>query len=136
MGGRGVSGWLRFENITPEKPSIIALTDRAFRLWFACCCYCSRAETDGIVPRSTITTLTRSATRKTVAELVAAGKLEILDEDTYAVHDYLEHNPSRAELNGRRAAAKARTGKWRDKQNGSNGDASPTRHSRAQGRTR
>lgn len=140
-----MSGWLRFDNSTAENPKLVALSDRAFRLWFNACCYCSRNETDGIVPASLVVRLSRTGNRGAVEELVAAGRLEVVDADTYRIHDYLDHNPSRARLEKMRRDAKERTASWRTRNGvgdavsdrGGDGtcDASQVHHSRARDRS-
>jgi hypothetical protein len=110
-----------FESTTPENPKVLNVSDRAFRLWFNATCYCRRNSTDGQVPALIVTTLCPSSNRKTVNELVEAGLLEQYDARTFVVHDYLDHNPSRADVErvakreqDERDATRDRTRRWRD----------------------
>ena len=116
-----MSGWVRVENTMPESLKVAPLTDRSFRLWMHALCYCSRAKTDGRVPAALVLSLSPSANRRSVDELVNAGLFEPV-EDGYLVHDYLDYNPSRARIRELKDAAKERTARWR------NGDGDVTRH--------
>jgi len=107
----------------PEDAKLPALSDRAFRLWVNAICYCSRGETDGRVPAALMTSLSISATKRAVDELLSAGLL--LDRGgEYEVHNYLKFNPSRERLQALKRAGKQRTAKWRGQQR----DASPAHH--------
>ena len=129
-----MSGWLRFENSTAENPKLVPLSDRAFRLWFNACCYCSRNETDGLVPKVIAARLSRTATFRTVEELVAAGRFEPVDETHFYVHDYLDYNPSKARVSEMKEATRERIARWREKQPGNaNGNALHDRQSSSRG---
>lgn len=108
-----MSGWVRFENTTPEDPDLPALSDRAFRLWFNAICYCSRAESDGMVPTVLIPSLSVSGSKKVVAELLGAGLL-IDRGEKIEVRNYLKFNPSKAQLQDLREKARVRTSRWRN----------------------
>lgn len=108
-----MSGWLRFENSTAENPKLVALSDRAFRLWFNACCYCSRALTDGVVPAVMLPML-GARSKRAVTELIDAGLLDVEDADTYRIHDYLEFNPSREQIQQMQGRGQRRTALYRD----------------------
>ena len=78
----------------PENPKVVGLTDAAFRAFIEAICWCSRQESDGLIPEAA---LKRLAKPKVITELVAAGLL-IHAVDTYAVHDYLVHQRSSEEI--------------------------------------
>lgn len=103
-----------FEDRTPENLKIAPISDRAFRLWFNAACYCHRNLTDGRVPAVLILSLSPTATKRAVEELLSAGLLERVDKLTYRVHDYLDHNPSREEVEEARRGSRERTRRWRD----------------------
>jgi hypothetical protein len=107
---------IEFDNRAPENIKIVVVSDRAFRLWFNACCYCNRNLTDGRVPAALIQGLSVTATKRTVGELLNASLLERLDGDTFLVHDYLDHNPSRADVEEERRRSRERTAKWRSGQ--------------------
>jgi hypothetical protein len=109
-----VTSTVAFEDRTPENLKIAPISDRAFRLWFNCACYCHRNLTDGRVPAVLILSLSPTATKRAVEELLSAGLLEHVDKLTYRVHDYLDHNPSREEVEEARRGSRERTRRWRD----------------------
>lgn len=117
-----MSGTVEFENGTSENLKVAPVSDRAFRLWFNACCYCSRNLTDGRVPAILIAGLSRTANRRVIDELLVAGLLERLSTETFLVHDYLKHNPSRDEVQESRQRARERTSEWRRRNQRGAGD--------------
>lgn len=85
---------IRLDHTMPENPKIVGLSDAAFRLFIECLCWCSRQESDGIIPAAAMKRLGRP---KVIAELV---KAELIDDalGSYVVHDYLSHQRSAAEI--------------------------------------
>lgn len=110
-----MSGWVRFENTMPENLKVAPGSDRAFRLWLHAICYCSRAQTDGFVPAALVTSLSVTATRKTVEELLTAGLFERVDAG-YLVHNYLDYNPSRARISEMREGTRQRVADHRKRE--------------------
>ena len=110
----------------PEHHKIEALSDKAFRALVDLWCWCSRNESDGKVPASVwLKRATPSVRRELLRDLVEQGT-----EGDVQMHDYLEHQRSKAEiaelrqkrsragsLGGKRAAAT----RAHDKQLDSNG---------------
>lgn len=89
--------------------------------------YCSRHETDGIVDIEWIAEKIPSAKERArvLAALVDCELFEPVDAGHFRIHDYLDYNPSRAQLQAKRAAdaerkARARKGTVR-------ADSAPTR---------
>lgn len=113
-----LSGWVRFENTTPDGLKVAPLTDRAHRLWFNAICYCSRARSSGKVPAALILNLSPTANAKAVGELLSAGLLERPDEKMYLVHDYLDYNPSRERIEEMREGNRDRVARHREKRDG------------------
>lgn len=104
--------WARLDDAMPDNPKIIGLSDPAFRAFVSAICYCAKHLTDGRVPQGAV-----KVHGKTKASLVAAN-LWVVDEDgTIIVHDYLEWNPSRAEVLARRQADSERKAKAKAKKN-------------------
>jgi hypothetical protein len=105
-----------FDSQTPENLKIVPISDKAFRLWFNAACYCRRNLTDGRVPTVLLHTLSRTGSRRVVDELLNAGLLEASGAPhTLLVHDYLEHNPSRAEVEEERRQNRQRVATWRER---------------------
>lgn len=93
-----------------EHPKIMDLSDRSFRLHVAALCYCNRNLTDGLLSQRGIAVLCAltSASKKHLIELVTAGVWDEYEPDgCFLIHDYLEHNPSKAEVQERRAKRSA-----------------------------
>jgi len=77
-----------------EHPKVEELSDKAFRHLITLWCFCSRNYTDGKVPERTWKRITTSATSR---ELIS-NRLAEAAEGGYEMHDYLEHQRSRAEI--------------------------------------
>ena len=96
--------WLRLDDCFPEHPKVIGLSDRSFRLHVTALCYCARHLTDGQIPSSVVDAWRSPAA---VSELVSA-KLWRKNRRGYTIKDYLEYNPSKAEVEQTRM-------KWRER---------------------
>jgi len=97
--------WIRFEDNFPEHPKVLALSDGAFRLHVRAIGYAARLLTDGHVSSAALRSMTRRSALP--AELVAAGIWETV-KDGYVVHDYLDYQPSKAEIQQRHTADRER----------------------------
>lgn len=103
--------------LMPEHPKIAGLSDKAFRVFIELLCYCGRQRTDGIIDART---WRRHGTPRARAELVSASLVDVLmgdaDANGVVIHDYTDHNRSRAEieeLSARRAEAGRKGGSRR-----------------------
>lgn len=95
--------FVRMDHGLPDHEKFIGLSDRGFRVWFNAVCWCSRKETDGLIPAAVIKTL--GGTTKVITELLARELVEPLnDEGRYAVHDYLDFQRSKEEIEAFRAS--------------------------------
>lgn len=94
---------VRLEHSMPENPKIVGLSDAAFRLYVEAICWCSRQESDGIIPAAAMKRLGRP---RAITELV---KAELLHDalGTYLVHDYLLHQRSADEIAAFRSSKRA-----------------------------
>jgi len=95
--------WVKVDEGMPENPKIIGLGPAVKWAHVEAICYCARNMTDGRVPAAAAR---RMATATGIRQLVEAGLWE-RDGSDYIVHDYLEYNPSRAEVMEQRAQAQA-----------------------------
>lgn len=89
---------VRLDHGMPEKGSVVSLSDSAFRLMIEAICYCSRQETDGLIPKAQVE---RMATKPgAVKELVKRGHLEDADtdDDEWVLVDYLKWNRAKSEI--------------------------------------
>jgi hypothetical protein len=83
-------------------------------------CYSSDHASDGFVPEVALPTLLAFATRRqheqAAAKLVAVGRWQRDDErGGWWIHDFLEYNPSAAELDEQRKDSAGRSRRWRAK---------------------
>jgi hypothetical protein len=101
-------GWFKVEDVMTEHPKCVGLTPFAWTLWLHAMSYCSRNLTDGHIPQAMLPRLCAiKDADKAAAELVDAGMWHVT-EDGWAVHDYLDHQRSRADVQADRADAAAR----------------------------
>lgn len=96
--------WIKLDDKCPRHPKVAALTDRAFRWWVHTLCYASEFRTDGLIPASFL----RTVPAKVRAELVTAGLWFVSADEAMQIHDYLEHQRSRAEIDGERERGRNR----------------------------
>lgn len=121
--------WARLDDAFPDHPKVAALSAEAFRVHVSAICYAARFLTDGRIPRQMAR---RWADPEVIEELVAGGLWEV-DADGYAVHDYLDFNPSRETVEKAREA-KVEAGRQRAlSRNGSTRSAEATAPATADG---
>jgi hypothetical protein len=76
-------------------------------LWVLCISWSNRHLTDGYVPSDRIGRL--GGTKAQAMKLVAVGLLDLLSEG-YRIHDFLDFNPSKADVESKRKSDRTR---WR-----------------------
>ena len=86
--------FIKLDNEMPDHPKIEGLSDRSFRDLVRLWCWCSRYLTDGAVPATRFLSIT---TTRSARELIACGLVE-RDGDNYRMHDYLDHQQSRDQV--------------------------------------
>lgn len=99
--------WLRIDDRVRTHPKIAEAGPAAAWLWFCGICYCREHLTDGAIPKSVLTSLAMNLPQpvKHAERLVAVGLWhEAENSNGYTVHDFLEWNPSRAEVETARRA--------------------------------
>lgn len=92
------------------------LSDRAFRLHMSGLMHCASNLTDGLISDASFRAIRGRlrATNRHVAELIDAELWVKYDGHGYVIQNYLDHNPSRAEVDEKRekrAAAGRKGGK-------------------------
>jgi hypothetical protein len=102
-------GIAKFDDGLPEGPKFIAAGPIACWLWFASVCYARRAFTDGFIPKPKVPALVLGLKQPftQAAKLVEVG----LWDDVvggYQVHDFLDWNPSKKDIESYRASDKER----------------------------
>jgi hypothetical protein len=103
--------WVKIEDVSPDHPKLARLSPAGYGLWVAGICYCNRNLTDGFIPDSMARRIL-GVDQDVVDGLVMAGVWELVDGG-YLVHDYLEHQQSRAEILDARGKAAERARKYR-----------------------
>ncbi len=82
-----------------EHPKVLSVSVQARWAYISAICYTSRRLTDGVIPRSVLSAL--SISPKLVSELVNASLWDNHGDD-FMIHDYLEYNSTKAEIEERR----------------------------------
>lgn len=105
--------WVRLDESFADHPKIERAGPLAAWLHVAALCYCSRHLTDGRLPKAKAI---RLADIPDPAEHVSALLREGIwteDDSDYVLHDYLDYQPSRQDVEAERAAARQRMAKKR-----------------------
>ena len=105
--------WIKLAVNFKDNPKVIGLSSDAFRVSVCGLLYAQQHLTDGKVPPAAIKTFGASSPTKAAGELVKAGLWDKTD-DGWAIHDYLEHQRSKADvadLSEKRRKAGAKGGK-------------------------
>lgn len=89
--------WLKLDDSFPEHAKVAELSDKAFRVHVGALCYSARNLTDGHIPAAISKTLTLGRA-KLSTELVTAGLWDTNGGGGYVIHDYLDYNPSREQV--------------------------------------
>lgn len=95
-----------FDDNFADHPKVVVLSDGAFRLHASGIIYCARHLTDGVVLKVKVKALTPEYKPSHLKELVDAG-LWHRHPEGYEIHDYLEWNNSKAQIQARRDSKKA-----------------------------
>lgn len=95
--------WIKLDDQFFAHPKIRAAGATAVLLHLAGLTYCGRYKTDGRVPKSAVTLIAVEAFAKpgAVTRLVDVGLWHDLG-DEFEIHDFLDYNPSKAEVDSRR----------------------------------
>ena len=104
--------WVRLDDGFPGHRKIRRLSDGAYRLHTTALCHCAHDLTDGrVTPEDIAEMESIRQPEKRITELVKADCWAIA-VGGWMIHDYLDYNPSRAQVKAERAAAKVRKAKW------------------------
>lgn len=112
--------WARFDDGFTQHPKIVGLSDGAFRMHVAAVCYAARNLTNGHIPAAALPGLRHKAYFRCADELVKAGVWDRIDDQAFAIHDYLKYNPSRSQVESKRdsksmAGAKGAASRWHNR---------------------
>jgi hypothetical protein len=94
--------WIKVDDQIAHHPKFMAAGAVASWLWVCGQSYCARYLTDGFVPESALPTLGNVTNPKAHAQTLVRVGLWDRAEGGYRVHDYLQFQPSRADVEERR----------------------------------
>ena len=96
--------WVKLDDNFAGHRKVLAAGLEAAWLHIEGLCYCAQQETDGAILDAALVKLTQFSKPK--AERLAVRLVEVglweRNGTGYAIHDYLEYNPSKKELEARR----------------------------------
>jgi hypothetical protein len=95
--------WTRLDEDFPQHPKIVAAGEWAELIHIHALIYSNHYLTDGFIPTEAVPTLTRvrSHVEPSIKALVKLG-VWVPVEGGYAIHDFLEYQPSKAEVLAKR----------------------------------
>jgi hypothetical protein len=105
--------WVKLDDKFTGHTKVLAAGPEAAWLHIEGLCYCAQQETDGVILNAALAKLTQYSKPKAAKladRLVEVGLWE-RNGTGYAIHDYLEYNPSKASLEEKRKAARERMAK-------------------------
>jgi hypothetical protein len=103
-------GWFYVDDGFYTHPKVMQVGNSSVGLWLKCGAYSARFGLDGVVIHSVISAM--GGRQREVDQLVAAG-LWVPNGSGWKMHDYLDYNRSKEELDARKAALRDRQAKWR-----------------------
>jgi len=106
--------WLKLDDHFGNHPKVNKAGNAATGLWVRCATYSAQYLTDGHIP---IEIARQMGSTREINALLAAG-LWVQNGDGYVIPDYLEFNPSRAQVEADREAARERMDRRRRGTNG------------------
>lgn len=112
--------WVKIDDGVPHHGKLFAGGACLRGMFTDGLCYCARNLTDGFIPANALALLSPGTPHRLamrlIGELVRVGSWAITDGG-WEIHDYLRYQPSRQEVLGARAAAKARKDAWNARKN-------------------
>ena len=110
--------WSKFDDGYDRNPKIRAVSIFAESLHSVAIRHCAAQENDGVFPKTDLGLLLEFAkvpvAKRSVTLREALDKVLLHDHgDCYEVHDFLDYNPSHAELEAKRAGGASRIAGWR-----------------------
>ncbi|HEY9370413.1 MAG TPA: hypothetical protein VIU94_18590 [Streptomyces sp.] len=110
--------WVRLDDRFPSHRKVALLSDRAFRLHVSAICWCAENLTDGHIRERELPFVAHVRSLKATAQqLEDAGVWDRVD-DGWAIHDYLNYNPSREQVIAERKKNAARQDAFRQRRRG------------------
>jgi hypothetical protein len=112
--------WFKVDDRLALHPKAIGAGNAALGLWVRAGSWSGDQLTDGYIPRHVLYSL-HLGTNAQVTRLVRCG-LWVPAEDGWQFHDWEEYQPTRAQVEKRRAAGAERLRRWREEQGRGDGD--------------
>jgi hypothetical protein len=109
-----VTTWIKLHDNFWRNPKVLAAGEDAGTLYIQGLCYCSDSLTDGEIPTAALRTLTIKKDARTLARILVREGLWAETSHGWAVHDYLEVQRSRAQIEAEREKSRTRQRRWRD----------------------
>lgn len=109
--------WARFDDCYSESPKIEAAGPWAELLDMRAIIYCARNETDGLVTKTAMAKISTNIPnpRARAATLVEVGRWKPNEGGGWLIHDFLDYNPSKAQLEEQRAEGRVRAKRSRER---------------------
>jgi len=95
--------WVKLDDSTDSHRKVRRAGNEAFGVWTRSLCYSAGGLTDGHIDPEWLEERTGKRAPK-VAELLLVSGLWEPTDDGWMIHDYLDHNPSRAAVLAKRKA--------------------------------
>lgn len=103
--------WVKLDDGLPDNAKVSDLSASAFRTYITALCFCSRNLTDGQLTEAQLRKVV--CRRSDVDELLSCGLFEAREGGGAILHDFLEYQPSRTQVEARRKAVTERVQKHR-----------------------
>lgn len=129
--------WVRRDDQASIHRKVAPLDDATYRLWSEAMEWCSRNGTDGLIAADELQDASKRGTPPRAGTLVRRRLWHEAGDECgsdkcpppsdvagWRIHDYLDYNPSRADVVADLRAKADRQKRWRDKRNGRYVDAS------------
>lgn len=101
--------WTKLTDDVHDHPKVVIAGNAAFGVWVRALSYCSRHLTDGVLPAPAIDAMIVDGyDPPDLADRLESSRLMTRSGSDYLVPDYLDFNPSAAEVRARRAAISAK----------------------------
>jgi hypothetical protein len=109
--------WLKVDDGSWMEPWVVMAGNEAFGTWARLSSYCAQYLTDGLVPGEIAAMIDPSG--ELLERLEHAGKVQRRESGFIFLPDFLDTNPSRAQVEADREATRRRQAEWRRKRKGS-----------------
>ncbi|GAA4175938.1 hypothetical protein [Gryllotalpicola koreensis] len=113
--------WFKIDDAFWSHPKTLRLSPEAVALWVRAGTYASQNRTDGVIDAHILPVF--GGVSGASQELIDAGLWEP-HERGFVFHDWDDYQPSKADIDARREADRARKAEWREKKAAKRGDKS------------